>query len=345
MATVGLVAFLASCGESTGPDPEQVARPGDIVFSPAAVRAHVAVLADDSLCGRAAGTPYERRAAIYVRGQFGASGLEAGAPDYFDVFPLGPAPVMAPGSPVTAVCHDSTVTLSQNVLGVLEGAGPLATEWVVLGAHYDHLGWQVVNGATVVFNGADDNASGTAVVLETARLLRRWVVSHAVLAANHRSILFAAFGAEEEGLIGSSNLAGEVGTPMDSVVAMVNLDMVGRLRSNTLMVEGTGTAPEWPELLAAANGDGLAFQFMDDYVSRNDQYPFILRGIPAIHLFTGLHPDYHTPADDVELLNTTGAAAIGELTIAVIWDLATRPGALGAGSAASPGLAERGRGR
>ena len=145
--------------------------------------------------------------------------------------------------------------------------------------------------------------------LETARLLRRWVASHTALAGNRRSILFAAFGAEEEGLLGSSNLASELGTPMDSVVAMVNLDMVGRLRGNTLPVEGAGTAPEWPALLADANADGLAFQFMDDYVSRNDQYPFIQRGIPAIHLFPGLHPEYHTPADDVELLNTAGAAA------------------------------------
>jgi hypothetical protein len=344
IAAVGLVAFLVSCGESTGPDPEQVDRPGDIVFSPAAVRAHVAVLADDSLCGRAAGTPYERRAAIYVRDQFTRSGLEAGAPDYFDVFPLGLVPLRNAASPVATVCHDSAVSLSQNVLGVLQGAGALATQWVVLGAHYDHLGWEVVNGQTVVFNGADDNASGTAVLLETARLLHRWAVSHAALAGNHRSILFAAFGAEEEGLIGSSNLASEAGTPMDSVVAMVNLDMVGRLRGNTLMVEGTGTAPEWPELLAAANADGLAFQFIDDYVNRNDQYPFILRGIPAIHLFTGLHPDYHTPNDDLGLVNAPGLATVGELALAVIWDLATRPARPGGSAPAFRGLADGDRG-
>jgi hypothetical protein len=328
---MALAVLLAACGDAAGPDPEHVEQPADIAFSPALLLSRIAALADDSLCGRAAGTPYERRAALYVRAQFSASGLDPGAPDFLDVFALGPTPARVDGSTPVA-CADSDVVVSQNVVGVLPGAGALASQWVVLGAHYDHLGWRVVGGQVEVFNGADDNASGTAIVIETARLLQRWVVAHTALAANRRSILFVAFGAEEEGLIGSSSLASEPGMPMDSVVAMVNLDMVGRLHGNALTVQGTSTAPEWQALLAAANDGGLDLLYADDLLNRTDLYPFVLRGIPAIHFFTGLHPDYHTPDDDVALVNAPGAATIGELTLAVVWDLATRPARLGEAS-------------
>ncbi len=338
LAGLVLVA-LAACGDATGPDPEAVDRPADIPFSPALLLSHIAVLADDSLCGRAAGTPYERHAALYVRDQFVGAGLEPGALDFLDVFALGPVPARVDGTTPVA-CADSDVTASQNVLGVLPGAGALATQWIVLGAHYDHVGWDVLSGQVAVFNGADDNASGTAVLIETARLLRRWVLAHEALAANRRSILFAAFGAEEAGLVGSSRYASGVGLPMDSVVAMVNLDMVGLLRDNTLTVQGTLTAPEWPGLLAAANDDALQLLFTDDFLNRSDQYPFIQRGIPAVHLFTGLHPDYHTPNDDVSLVNRDGLATVGELALAIVWELATLPGRLGGSATATPGLAE-----
>jgi Zn-dependent M28 family amino/carboxypeptidase len=231
------------------------------------------------------------------------------------------------------------------VLGALPGAGALATQWIVVGAHYDHLGWQVLNGQVAVFNGADDNASGTAVVLEAARLLSRWIAAHETLTTSRRSMLFAAFGAEELGLLGSSAYAAGVGLPLDSVVAMVNLDMVGRLRDHTLTVQGTLTAPEWPALLAAANTDSLVLLYADDFLGASDQYPFIQRGIPAIHLFTGLHPDYHTPSDDVDGLNTTGLATIGRLALAIVWDLATRPVPPGRSAAGIGGLADRTPGR
>jgi Zn-dependent M28 family amino/carboxypeptidase len=112
---------------------------------------------------------------------------------------------------------------------------------------------------------------------------------------------------------------------VDSVVAMVNLDMVGWLHDNTLTVQGTLTAPEWPGMLAAANADGLTLVYTDTFLAASDQYPFIQRGIPAIHLFTGLHPEYHTPDDDVDGLNTEGLATVGQLALTVVWDLATRP--------------------
>lgn len=340
---VALGLALAACGDAAGPDPGSVDRPADIPFSPALLLSHIAVLADDSLCGRAAGTPYERHAALYVRDQFAGGGLEPGAPDFLDVFALGPVPTLVDGTTPVA-CADSDVTVSQNVLGVLPGAGPLATEWVVLGAHYDHVGWEVLGGQVAVFNGADDNASGTAVLIEAARLLHGWVVAHEALAGNRRSILFAAFGAEEVGLVGSSSYASGAGVPTDSVVAMVNLDMVGLLRDNTLTVQGSLTAPEWPALLAAANDDSLQLLYTDDFLSRSDQYPFIQRDIPAVHLFTGLHPDYHTPNDDVSLVNPVGLATVGELALAIVWELATRPARLGEGATMIRGLAAGGGG-
>jgi hypothetical protein len=342
VAAVVIGAAAVACGDASGPGDGDL--PADIVFTPGLLRAHVAVLADDSLCGRAAGTPYERRAALYVSGRFAAFGLEPGAPDFLAPFPLGATAPRADGSTPVA-CADSDVTVSQNVLGALPGAGPLAAQWIMLGAHYDHVGWQVQSGQVAVFNGADDNASGTAVVLETARLLSQWVAAHAATAGNRRSILFAAFGAEELGLVGSSSYAAGVGVPLDSLVAMVNLDMVGRLRDNTLTVQGTLTAPEWPAMLSAANADGLVFLFTDDYLGASDQYPFIQRGIPAVHLFTGLHPDYHTPRDDVGLLNTEGMATVSRLAVTVLWDLATRAVPPGRAGAVAGGLAERARGR
>jgi hypothetical protein len=302
--------------------PERASEPAAIVVSSSALRSTVAALADDSMCGRLAGTPYERQAAEYVASRFADAGLESGGVDGW--FQEVRGPLAQAGAPPTDQCPAEERSTSQNVIGMLRGSGPLAGRWVTVGAHYDHLGWLVQGRQTEVFNGADDNASGTAVVLEVARLLQRWVAAHPD-AAPRRSILFLTFGAEEEGLIGSQAFALRPTVPSDSLYAMVNLDMVGRLRDNRLTVAGLETWPAWSALLESARPAGLSVVFDDASLARSDQFSFIsFRDLPAIHLFTGLHPEYHTPADDPATLNYDGMQQVAHMVLALAWELATR---------------------
>jgi hypothetical protein len=143
----------------------------------AALLGHLNVLAADGLRGRRAGSDYERQAAEYIRGEFMEYGLELGALDYFQSFPI------------TRAVDGQTGLISQNVLGVLPGQGALATQWVIVGGHYDHLGWQNDGGSVVVYNGADDNASGTAAVMEVARYLSQYTGLRRRGGRTHRLLL------------------------------------------------------------------------------------------------------------------------------------------------------------
>ena len=310
---------LVTCSDASAP--ERAPEPAAIVVNSSVLRSTVAALADDSMCGRLAGTPYERQAAEYVAFRFADAGLEAGGVDSW--FQEVRGPLAQAGAPPTDRCPAEERSTSQNVIGMLRGSGPFAGRWVMVGAHYDHLGWLVQGRQTEVFNGADDNASGTAVVLEVARLLQRWVAAHPD-AAPRRSILFLTFGAEEEGLIGSRVFAFTPTVPSDSLYAMVNLDMVGRLRYNELTVAGVETWPAWTALLKSARPAGLGLAFDDASLTRSDQFSFIASlGLPAIHLFTGSHPEYHTPADDPATLNYEGMQQVTHMVLALVWELAT----------------------
>lgn len=179
--------------------------------------------------------------------------------------------------------------------------------WIVIGAHYDHLGMggegSLVPDTTAVHNGADDNASGTAGLLELAQ-------SFAALPLNDRNILFAAFAAEELGLLGSAWLADNLPAEVGTVEAMLNMDMIGRLDSERrLTVYGTGTSPGWDDLLDRVNGKSshdFALSRIPDGYGSSDHASFYARGIPVLHFFTGTHSDYHRPDDDPELLNYQG---------------------------------------
>jgi len=320
------VAGAVACSDAVGP--EEAATPSDISVGESALRAAVEALAHDSMCGRLAGSTYEQRAADYIAARFNRAGLGAGGTDgYYQSVPIGPAAPAAP--PSSAQCTFEATVGSQNVVATLPGVGALAGEWVVIGAHYDHLGWREANGRTEVFNGADDNASGTAVVLEVARLLRAWVAAHPDAAPARRSIMFQTYGAEEIGLYGSRQFAVAPTVPGDSVYAMVNLDMVGRLRDGRLTIGGAETSMAWSTLLDAARPDGVTYVYNDDALDRSDQWSFIsFLEVPAVHLFTGLEPDYHTPADDAPLLNYDGMSRVGRLALGLLWELTTRPVAM-----------------
>jgi Zn-dependent M28 family amino/carboxypeptidase len=216
---------------------------------------------------------------------------------------------------------------SQNALAVVPGSGALAQEWVVVGAHYDHIGLrEQPDGTMGINNGADDNASGTALVLEMARVFQAHVASGGISTPDRRSVLFAAFGAEEEGLLGSCHYALESpAVPISLTRAMMNFDMVGRLRDGVLQVFGFESSDAWPNMVVNANRPELTLFDPPPCQACTDFACFRDRGVPYIWLFTGTHGQYHTPADDVELINFPGLMEVGEVALRVLSRLAVMP--------------------
>ena len=214
----------------------------------------------------------------------------------------------------------------KNVLAVLEGEGPLADETIVIGAHYDHLGrggfGSLTLGSKEIHNGADDNASGTATLLEIAH--------HFATQPNkpRRRLVFIAFTGEERGLIGSRHYVRSPRFPLENTVAMVNLDMVGRLTDDKLVVYGTGTAAEFSQLMDDLNGK-YGFQLTKlaetdpGTGGMSDHESFYEKKIPVFHFFTGLHRQYHRPEDDFERLNVAGMQRIAALTSDAVQSIAS----------------------
>ncbi len=216
-----------------------------------------------------------------------------------------------------------TVTLepirgrAENVIGILPGSDPaLRSENIVIGAHYDHLGlgyYGTRDSSTEgqIYHGADDNASGTAVLLHVARHLAE---SNSKL---RRTLVFVAFSGEEVGLLGSRYYVEHPPFPLSTTRAMLNLDMVGRLRENRLTVFGAHSAPGLSGIVNdAARRVGLEIKESDS-VGRSDHMSFYNKKIPALHFFTGTHPDYHRPTDTWDKLNTEGMVQISDLVATV----------------------------
>ena len=210
---------------------------------------------------------------------------------------------------------------TENVVAVLPGSDPrLINESVVIGAHYDHIGlghYGTRDSSTEgqVHHGADDNASGTAVLLELARRLSRSDSRPA------RTIVFAAFSAEELGLFGSRHYVNQP-AQLASTRAMINLDMVGRLRDGRVTVFGTRSAQEFSAMVKSAASElGLEISESDG-IGRSDHMSFYSKKIPALHFFTGVHADYHRPSDTWDKLNLEGMAKITELVLATARSIA-----------------------
>lgn len=205
----------------------------------------------------------------------------------------------------------------KNVAAVLEGEGPFANETIVVGAHYDHLGrgesGTLAPWTKDVHNGADDNASGVSALLETARRLALGGEKPA------RRILFVAFTGEERGLLGSAHFVKNPPLALDSVVAMVNMDMVGRLSDNKLIVYGTGTATQFDPMIDEL-GQKYNFQITKhpEGFGPSDHSSFYARKIPVLHLFTGTHDDYHRPSDDSEKINLEGMRRVTEMAVDIV---------------------------
>lgn len=217
------------------------------------------------------------------------------------------------------------VVKASNVVGVLEGKGALANESVVVGAHYDHVGMggfgSLAPGTIAVHNGADDNASGTSVLLSSVNRICRKLAG----VASHRRLVFIAFTGEERGLLGSEYYVRHPRYPLETTAAMINLDMVGRLRDNDLTVYGTGSALEMDAILEEANKPlGFKLFKVPSGFGPSDHQSFYTRNVPVLFFFTGLHNDYHRPSDDFDKINFIGLTRITDITSNVAFDLATR---------------------
>lgn len=216
-------------------------------------------------------------------------------------------------------------TESQNVVALLPGTDEtLKNEYIVVGAHYDHLGMGGPGSGSravdtvAVHNGADDNASGVAAVIELAEKAAR--------SKNFkRSIIFAAFGAEEMGLVGSKAFVQSPPVETDKMKGMFNFDMIGRMDSvsNALSVGGTKTAAETEELLNRLN-PGFQLAFSEEGIGPSDHASFYLQNIPVFFISTGAHSDYHTPTDDAELINFEGIKKVTEYSYSLLEDIANR---------------------
>jgi aminopeptidase YwaD len=310
-AMLGLVVAAAACqrphvGPSTALAPDSLAIRRDIFY-----------LASDALRGRLTGTPGNDSAAAYIARRYAALGLHPMSNGYLQRFVARPA-TRGEGSPSLP---------TQNVFAVLPGRDPaLRGQYIVIGAHFDHLGTSIEGAMDpeakdAVRRGADDNASGTAAVLELARLL--------AAAPTRRSIIFANFSGEEEGLLGSAYFVEHSPVPIDSIDTMLNFDMVGRLKNDKLIVYGVATAKELPSLLDSANVPvGLRLTAQGDGFGASDQSSFYAKDLPVLHFFTDLHDDYHRASDIPERINAAGEARVVAVAERVAREIGDRPARL-----------------
>lgn len=282
-------------------------------LDPTAILSHVQVLAADSLEGRGTATVGEIKAANYIAGWFRQAGLEpkGGAGSFFQ--PFGTV-IHYEGVP-----HQVT---ARNVAGYLDNG---AEKTIVIGAHYDHLGkgFQpgslTAEGKNLIHNGADDNASGVAGLIELARYFAGNKVKEKY------NILFVAFSGEELGLLGSKFYASHPTIPMESVACMINMDMIGRLDdSKGLTIGGWGTSPTWGALLPTlAVKNTLRYAVDSSGIGPSDHTSFYLQQKPVLFFFTGVHSDYHKVTDDVDKINAAGIQKILRLVTDLVAELDT----------------------
>jgi hypothetical protein len=310
-------AFLVACSTGVNTRPDLGLAAADTT----AIRSDIAYLASDKLEGRLTGTPGNDSAAAFIARRYGYLRLRAPYPGYLQKFVARPA--------AAAHMGDTAGLKTQNVVAILEGSDPaLRNKYIVVGAHFDHLGRTTrysmdPQAGDAIRNGADDNASGTAAVLQLARMLSIHKPKH--------SIVFANFSGEEEGLLGSQYLVENSPVPLDSVVAMFNFDMVGRLVDDKLFVYGTGSAAELTSIVDSANLrilPALNIQGGGDGFGSSDHSSFYAKNVPVLHFFTDSHADYHRATDDVEKINVAGEGRIVNLAFDMIKSLDARPARL-----------------
>ncbi|QOD59635.1 M28 family peptidase [Polaribacter haliotis] len=278
------------------------------------IKEDVTFLASDDLEGRQTGTEGEKKAANYIAERFKELGLQAkGTQEYLQAFTFKPK--TNPHDEVKFdVNGDGTIT-GNNILGFIDNK---AENTIIIGAHYDHLGFGgegslYRDSIKAIHNGADDNASGVAIMLNLASKLKK--------KNTNNNYLFMAFSGEEMGLLGSNYFVKNPTLDTKKVSYMINMDMVGRLKKDSaLAVYGTGTSPIFKQVLKSHNDNFKLIQ-QESGVGPSDHTSFYLADIPVLHFFTGQHEDYHKPGDDSEKLNYDGMYLISDYILNLITDL------------------------
>ncbi|AUC83012.1 M20/M25/M40 family metallo-hydrolase [Lacinutrix sp. Bg11-31] len=295
--------FLSACKSETKEPINTVSIKEDVTF-----------LASDALEGRQTGSDGEQKAAKYIAERFQNIGLqEKGTKGYLQTFSFRPKTDPHQKVNYTVKDGDSTIT-GTNVIGFIDNK---AENTIIIGAHYDHLGLgaegSLHRGEKAIHNGADDNASGVAVLLNLAEKLKAKNINN--------NYLFMAFSGEEMGLLGSNYFVKNPTIDTKKVNYMINMDMVGRLKADsTLAVYGVGTSPILKQTVTS-NNSKFKIVAKESGVGPSDHTSFYNADIPVLHLFTGQHEDYHKPSDDTEKLNYEGMKTISNYIFEIITDL------------------------
>jgi len=283
------------------------------LFSAERMMKHIKYLASDELQGRGLGSTGIEKAARYIVQQFKAAGLQPGADNggYLQSWQ----------EVVDAAGRKGTVN---NIIGVIPGTNSkYAGQAVVVSAHYDHLGlgWPDVRQGNEgkIHHGADDNASGIAVLLELAKNMGKTLKPE-------RSIVFVAFTAEESGLKGSHYFVKQYKRfPAKKIIAALNLDTVGRLNGKKLLILNSSSAKEWPFIfMGIGYVTGVQSEMVTQQLDASDQVSFVKAGIPAVQIFSGAHRDYHRPTDTWDKIDAAGLVKVAAFTREVILYLAER---------------------
>jgi len=315
--------------------------PRSAVADTALIRADITYLASDALEGRAPGTPGNDSAAAYIARLYGtlklepapfpapsavgtcAAGFQEGAlcaPKYMQRFYAKSIAAAHAGLP--------SALPTQNIVAVIPGSDPaLRGEYVVVGAHFDHLGRTSFNAmdpdaGNAIRPGADDNASGTAAVMELARLFAR--------RPTRRGIMLVNFSGEELGTLGSMYFVQHPPVPTDSMQLYLNFDMVGRLRDDKLIVYGVATATELKPLVDSLNTavGHFTLNAVGDGYGPSDHASFYEGGVPVLHYFTDVHEDYHRATDVASKINVVGEARVIDFAAAAVREVGDRPARL-----------------
>jgi hypothetical protein len=299
-----LVTFTLLCNYAVGQN-----------FETKRIQQHIKTLADDSFQGRGTGTTGEKLAADYIISEF----------KKLDLAPAGENKTFLQAFPFRSGVHgEGESGKANNVVAYLDNH---AENTIIIGAHYDHLGVTGqsssldANPQNKIHNGADDNASGVAGVIELARYFSTNKKKE------NNNFLFLCFSGEELGLLGSKYFTEHPPVEFAKVNFMINMDMIGRLdpQTKSLLIYGTGTSPVWETLLKKLAKDQFAVKTDSSGTGPSDHTSFYLKDIPVLHFFTGSHSDYHKPSDDWQKINLEGEQHVLKLIAQLIDGLDDQP--------------------